>query len=145
MNGFLYVEPYEVRKEIILRPKDLMHWLPLDLEGRETIPVAMQAELKRTVAEFLRERHPVRIDGRAVPPDPAMAPSSQLCSVALNAAANSATAAASPPDVHQWVTSSSADCAVPAATRAVAANRRAMDFMVSSLGSTSDSVVPKSL
>ena len=45
--------------------------------------------------------------GRAVSPDPAIAPSTQWLPVALNALANSATAAASPPDVHQWVTSRS--------------------------------------
>jgi hypothetical protein len=45
--------------------------------------------------------------GRAVPPPPAMAPSTQLLPVASNSRANSATAAASPPDVHQWVTSRS--------------------------------------
>ena len=39
--------------------------------------------------------------GRAVPPDPAMAPSIHLLPVASNALANSATAAASPPEVHQ--------------------------------------------
>ena len=46
--------------------------------------------------------------GRAVLPPPAMAPSIHLLPVASNALANSATAAASPPDVHQWVTSRSA-------------------------------------
>ncbi len=63
MSGFLYVEPYEVRKEIILRPKDLSHWIDLGLAGRETIPVELQDGIKRSVAEFLRQHHPVRIDG----------------------------------------------------------------------------------
>ena len=39
--------------------------------------------------------------GRAVPPEPAIAPSTHLLPVASNALASSATAAASPPDVHQ--------------------------------------------
>jgi hypothetical protein len=69
MSGFLYVEPYEVRKEIILRAKDLQHWLDLDLADRETIPVEMQDRLKRQVAEFLRERQPVTIDGDSIAPD----------------------------------------------------------------------------
>jgi len=64
MSGFLYIEPYEVRKEIILRPKDLSHWIDLGLAGRETIPVALQDGIKRGVAEFLRQHHPVRIDGK---------------------------------------------------------------------------------
>jgi hypothetical protein len=69
MNGFIYVEPYEVRKEIVLRPKDLQSWIDLGLAGRETIPVEMQDELKRQVAGFLREHHPVLIDGESITPD----------------------------------------------------------------------------
>jgi len=69
MSGFIYVEPYEVRKEIIARPKDLQHWIDLGLAGRETIPVEMQAELERRVADFLREHHRVTIDGVAVEPE----------------------------------------------------------------------------
>lgn len=69
MSGFLYVEPYEVRKEIIIRPFDLQQWVDLGLEGRETIPVEMQATLKRTAAEFLRDHHPVSIDGQRIEPD----------------------------------------------------------------------------
>ncbi|MHC5114147.1 MAG: hypothetical protein ACYTGP_06935 [Planctomycetota bacterium] len=69
MSGFLYVEPYEVRKEIIVRPKDLQHWIDLGLAGRETIPVELQADLKREVAAFLRERQPVEIDGAVIEPE----------------------------------------------------------------------------
>jgi hypothetical protein len=69
MSGFLYVEPYEVRKEIVLRPLDLQRWVDLGLADLETIPVAMQEELKRRVAAFLRERHPVEIDGRRIEPE----------------------------------------------------------------------------
>jgi hypothetical protein len=67
MSGFIYVEPYEVRKEIIVRPLDLQRWVDLGLEGRETIPVEIQPELLRRVGEFLRERQRVTIDG-ATPP-----------------------------------------------------------------------------
>jgi hypothetical protein len=69
MNGFIYVEPYEVRKEIIVRPKDLQDWIDLGLADRKTIPVELQADLKRKVAEFLRQHHMVRIDGRAIEPE----------------------------------------------------------------------------
>jgi len=68
MSGFIYVEPYEVRKEIIARPKDLNHWIDLGLGGLETIPVAIQDEVKRKAAEFLRGRQVVHIDGEAVTP-----------------------------------------------------------------------------
>ncbi len=60
MNAFLYVEPYEVRTEIIARPLDLQRWVDLGLEGLETIPVEMQYELNQKVAAFL---------GRAPEPD----------------------------------------------------------------------------
>jgi hypothetical protein len=33
MAGFIYVEPFEVRKEIIVRPHDLQQWVDLGLEG----------------------------------------------------------------------------------------------------------------
>ena len=69
MNGYIYVEPYEVRKEVIVRPKDLQQWVDLGLEGRDTIPVEIQDELKRQVAEFLRARQKVVIDGETVEPE----------------------------------------------------------------------------
>lgn len=69
MSGFIYVEPYEVRKEIIVRAKTLQYWIDLGLEGRETIPVDMQDELKRKAAEFLRRRQKVVIDGEEIEPD----------------------------------------------------------------------------
>jgi hypothetical protein len=69
MSGFIYVEPYEVRKEIIIRPKDLQSWIDLGLAGRESIPVEIQADLKHKAAEFLREHHSVRIDGQVIAPE----------------------------------------------------------------------------
>ena len=69
MSGFIYVEPYEVRKEVIVRPLDLQQWVDLGLEGRQTIPVELQPELKRRAAEFLRGHQPVEIDGRTITPD----------------------------------------------------------------------------
>ena len=69
MSGFIYVEPYEVRKEIIARPIDLQQWIDLGLDGRETIPVELQPGLLRTAAQFLRERQSVVIDGEAVEPE----------------------------------------------------------------------------
>ena len=69
MSGFIYVEPYEVRKEIIVRPLDLQRWVDLGLEGRATIPVEIQPELTRRAAEFLRTRLEVVIDGRKIAPE----------------------------------------------------------------------------
>jgi hypothetical protein len=69
MSGFIYVEPYEVRKEIIVRPKDLQHWIDLGLEGRNNIPVDMQEDIKQKVGAFLRDRQPVMIDGQNIEPE----------------------------------------------------------------------------
>jgi hypothetical protein len=66
ISAFLYVEPYEVRKEVVLRPKDLQQWVDLGLAGKDTIRAEEQDSLKRRVVEFLRERNPVAIDGEAV-------------------------------------------------------------------------------
>jgi hypothetical protein len=63
ISAFLYVEPYEVRKEVVLRPLDLAPWLDLGLEGKEVISVDEQEDIKRKVVEFLAEKNPVKIDG----------------------------------------------------------------------------------
>ena len=63
MSGFIYVENFEVRKEIIARPKDLQRWLDLGLEGRSDIPVELQPAIKQKIGEFLMQHHPVTIDG----------------------------------------------------------------------------------
>jgi hypothetical protein len=63
---FLYVESFEIRKEIVVRPKDLQRWVDLGLEGKEAITVEAQEELKQKVAEFLAERSPVTVDNRPV-------------------------------------------------------------------------------
>ena len=66
MQAFLYVDPYEVRKEIVLRPKDLEPWIDLGLEGKEIITAAEQGALKGKVAEVLGDLNPVTIDGEPV-------------------------------------------------------------------------------
>lgn len=63
---FLYIEPFEVRKEIVIRPVDLQRWIDLDIDVHSTIPVDAQAKLKERVAEFLKDKHPVTIDGKLV-------------------------------------------------------------------------------
>ncbi len=64
ISAFLYVEPFEVRKEIVFRPKDLQQWVDLGLEGKDIIPAAQWDEIKQRAAEFLAEKNPVTIDGR---------------------------------------------------------------------------------
>lgn len=63
VSAFLYVEHYEVRQEIVLRPRDLRPWLDLGLDGEKTITVAEQPEVKRKIVAFLKDKNPVTIDG----------------------------------------------------------------------------------
>ena len=66
MSGFIYVENFEVRKEIIARPKDLQRWLDLGLASRDDIPVELQPGIRQSIGEFLSGHHPVTIDGEPV-------------------------------------------------------------------------------
>ena len=65
---FLYVEPYEVRHEILTRVRDLQQWMDLGLRGDEYIEVDELETLKQRIGEFLLTRNPVLIDGSAAKP-----------------------------------------------------------------------------
>ena len=66
MTGFIYVEPYEVRKEIIVRPADMHRYIDLGLDGETVIPADRHDEIKEKITEFLDGHFPVKIDGEAV-------------------------------------------------------------------------------
>jgi len=68
LSAFLYVENFEVRKEIVVRPRDLQQWIDLGIDGQQTLTIEEQPALKERVATFLLERNPVRIDGKSVAP-----------------------------------------------------------------------------
>jgi hypothetical protein len=65
---FLYVEPFEVRHETLVRVKDLAAWLNLELRGDEFIEVDEFEPLKTKVGEFLLQHSKVRIDGKQLRP-----------------------------------------------------------------------------
>ena len=66
IQGYLYAEPFEVRKEIIARPRDLEAWIDLDLEGKEQIDAEEREVILARVSKFLESRCPVTIDGKPV-------------------------------------------------------------------------------
>jgi hypothetical protein len=66
MNGFIYVEPFEIRKEIIVRPKDIQQWVDLGIDGKKTIKAEEQEQLLSKVADFLANHLPVTVDGVAI-------------------------------------------------------------------------------
>jgi hypothetical protein len=65
---FLYVEPYEVRHEVLTRVKDLEEWMDLGLRGDEFIEVDELEPLKERIGEFIMGRNPVLIDGESDQP-----------------------------------------------------------------------------
>jgi hypothetical protein len=68
LSAYLYVEPFEVRKEVVVRPRDLARWIDLGLEDQEVIRAGEWGALKQRVVDFLLPRDPVTIDGRRIEP-----------------------------------------------------------------------------
>ena len=68
LMSFLYVEPYEVRHEILTRVRDLEEWMDLGLRGDEYIELDELEPLKQRIGEFLLTRNPVLIDGKPLKP-----------------------------------------------------------------------------
>ena len=66
MAGFIYVEPFEVRKEIIVRPADIQRDFDLGLDGVDVISADMQASVKAGIVEYLDQYFKVSIDGEPV-------------------------------------------------------------------------------
>ena len=66
--SFLYIEPFEVRHEVLARVKDLEAWIDLDLCGDEFIEEEENEVLKKQVGEFLLKHNQVRIDGMPLRP-----------------------------------------------------------------------------
>jgi hypothetical protein len=68
LMSFLYVEPYEVRHEILTRVKDLEAWMDLGLRGDNYIEVDELEGLKTRIGEFLLAKNLVRVDGEPLKP-----------------------------------------------------------------------------
>jgi len=68
MSGFLYVEPFEVRKEIIVRPKDIQRHIDLGLADAQVIKADQRGLILEKIATFLTDRQPVTINGKTVEP-----------------------------------------------------------------------------
>lgn len=68
LMSFIYVEPYEVRHDVLTRVKDLKVWIDLGLRSDEYIEVDEWEPLKQRVAEFFLNRNLVLVDGVPVKP-----------------------------------------------------------------------------
>ena len=65
VRTFLYIEPYEVRHETLVRVKDMAAWIDLDLRGKEYIEEDEFEPLKKKIGEFLLQHSNVLIDGQS--------------------------------------------------------------------------------
>jgi len=68
LMSFLYVEPYEVRHEILTRVRDLEAWMDLGLRGDKYIELDELEPLKQRIGEFMLGKNPVQVDGIALKP-----------------------------------------------------------------------------
>jgi len=68
LRTFLYVEPFDVRHETLVRVKDLAAWMDLDLRGNDYVEIDEFNQLRRRAGEFLLIHSKVQIDGQQLPP-----------------------------------------------------------------------------
>ena len=68
MNVFLYVEPFEVRKEFVVRPVDVARFAGIELAPHEPIAPEAREALLAKLAAVLKDRAPVSIDGETPEP-----------------------------------------------------------------------------
>jgi hypothetical protein len=66
--SFLYIEPFEVRHEVLARVKDLEAWMDLGLQGDEFIEPEENEDLRKRAGEFFLARDKVLIDGKGLRP-----------------------------------------------------------------------------
>ena len=63
LMSFLYVEPRQVRHEVLVRVRDLQEWTDLGLSGSAMIGVEEQGQLKQRALAFFTAHNPLQIDG----------------------------------------------------------------------------------
>lgn len=64
LSVFLYVEPFEVRVEVVARPVDIQRWTDLGVKPGKMISVESQPGIKSRVVDFLEKQIDVEIDGK---------------------------------------------------------------------------------
>ena len=62
LMSFLYIEPREVRHEVLIRVRDLQEWTDLAINGNSMIDSKDQAEIKVRARQFFEARNPLRVE-----------------------------------------------------------------------------------
>jgi hypothetical protein len=68
LMSFLYVEPREVRHEVLIRVRDLQEWTDLGLKGGGMIGSGEQTSVKERARRFFEAHNPMRIGGKPFKP-----------------------------------------------------------------------------
>jgi hypothetical protein len=68
VRSYIYIEPFEVRHEILVRVKDLAAWMDLGLEGDKFIEAHENEVLRERVGQFFLGRENLLVDGRGLRP-----------------------------------------------------------------------------
>ena len=68
LYSYIYIEPFEVRHEVLVPLLTFEAWLPLERADKDFITVEEQEAARDKIEQFFREHNPVAIDGVAVQP-----------------------------------------------------------------------------
>jgi len=68
LMSFLYIEPFEVRHEILVRLKDMENWIDLGFKDDDMLGPEQKKVIEEELSKFFLEHNTVEIDGKAVKP-----------------------------------------------------------------------------
>jgi hypothetical protein len=68
LMSFLYIEPFEVRHEILVRLKDMENWIDLGFKDDDMLGPGQKKVIEDELTKFFLEHNIVEIDGKAVKP-----------------------------------------------------------------------------
>jgi len=63
LMSFLYVEPRQVRHEVLMRVRDLIKWAEIPRDGQALLSAEEKVRLKGVALSFFDDRNPLMIDG----------------------------------------------------------------------------------
>ncbi|MCA0900663.1 hypothetical protein [Microbulbifer agarilyticus] len=68
LHSYLYIQPREIRHEIIFRPRDMATWSNKRFDAWLTLDDPLESQFRTEALEFLRSRNPLAVDRNAVEP-----------------------------------------------------------------------------
>lgn len=68
LMSFLYIEPFEVRHEFLIRLKDLQPWIKFNFADKKILNPQDQDHLKKSIGNLVLKHNPILISGQRVQP-----------------------------------------------------------------------------